>query len=99
MKFFINSINTCVYYPYRHAHISGPCLEVETAGDKEFARFKSLLYSRISKVHVSGNNFNTPTSVQQDNHVVFVVNNELAIEFSDWVVFVAPTSMLVVDKA
>ena len=99
MKFFIANINFCVYYPYRHAHVSGPCLEIDTAGDKEYAKFKSLLYSKISKVHISGNNFNTPTACQQqDNHVVFVVNNELAIEFSDWQMFIGPTTMLVVDK-
>lgn len=99
MKFFISNINNCTYYPYRHAHVSGPCLEVETAGDKEYTRFKSLLYSKITKIHISGNNFNTPAACpQQDNHVVFVVNNELAIEFSDWTMLVAPATMLVVDK-
>ena len=99
MKFFISNINSCIYFPYRHAHVSGPCLEINTAGDNEYTRFKSLLYSRIDKIHVFGNSFSTPTTCpQQDNHVVFVVNDELVIEFSDWMIFVAPMSMLVVDK-
>lgn len=101
MKFFIiSNIYSCVYFPYRHAHVSGSCLGIDGAGDNEYARFKSLLYSKIDKVHVSGGTFTASTRCPlQDNHVVFVVNDEIAIEFSDSMMFIGTIMTLVVDKA
>lgn len=98
MRFFINNIDTCTYFPYRHAHICGACIEIREAGNEYFL-FKRSLYKRINKMHVSGTDFtDPPESIYNDNHVVFVVNNEYVIEFSDSCILIGTMNTLMVDR-